>query len=567
MIGRIAVAIVVLVVATATYPGAVLTSLATRLATPPASTPGPAGALPWLHVEHPRGQRPYIADEQNRLVILHGSTPAGLLEFGPGTSPVYPIGPSAYEGGRCPANLDASVIRYPPICEADIKSMASLGFNLVRLPISWSELEPERGHFNTVFVDRVAQIVDWARAASIYVLIDIHQNGFSHYVGPGPGVNPLQISGAPRWATITDGLPSRVFGQNREVNPAVFEATNNFWYDRDGIQDEYIAAFAQIVRRFKDDSAVAGFGIYNEPWIGWNLPPGFDDLLLFPFYRRVIDAVTGARDGLPCWSGFYMPAVCGYRDLGVGDRRHLMLLDTGLIREVTDFPTHLGLPISSYPNVVLGLHAYTHTYTPDRLFFNQVPPSTSYPWGGYDQGWDSAEREAKAMDAALFLEEFGTDPAYDDLVLKSQLDEAERHRVGYAFWVWKENKQANQKSTDVWGLFDPPEPNSESSGCIRPGRERQLASVYVRASADPLARSHYDPTTGTFSLAATGRAGDPPTDVYIPPQVRGAVSTGGNAAASVSSNPDGSRLVSVATDGGPFTVTVASQALVLTACP
>jgi hypothetical protein len=558
MIGRVAVVIVVLVVATITYPGALLTSIATRLSAPTVSTPAPVGVLPWLHVEHPNGQRPYIADEQNRLVILHGATPAGLLEFGPGTSPVYPIEPSAYEGGRCPSNLDANVIRYPPVCEVDIKSMASLGFNLVRLPISWSELEPERGHFNAVFLDRVAQIVDWARAARMYVLIDMHQNGFSHYVDPGEGVNPLQISGAPRWATITDGLPSRVYGQNREINLAVFEATNNFWYDRDGIQDEYIAAVAQVVRRFREDSVVAGFGLYNEPWIGWNLPPGFDDLLLFPFYRRVIDAVTGVRDGLPCWSGFYMPALCGYRDLGVGDRRHLMLLDTGLIREVTDFPTHLGLPVSSYPNVVLGLHAYTHIYTPDKLFLHQVVPSTSYPWGGYEQGWDSAEREAKAMDAALFLEEFGNNPEDDGLILTSQLREAQKHRVGFAFWTWKEN--------GTWGVFDPPSMRTESSGCLRANREELLAAVYPRLSADPMLDYAYDSTDGSFILRAKGKAGGPSTVVYIPPEVTGAVVGGGAVSLVTSSETDGSRLVFATPTGGDFQVTVAAAPQRLTPC-
>jgi hypothetical protein len=38
---------------------------------------------------------------------------------------------------------------------------------------------------------------------------------------------------------------------------------------------QYIAAFARVVRRFKDDSVVAGL-VFNEPWIGWDLPPGFD---------------------------------------------------------------------------------------------------------------------------------------------------------------------------------------------------------------------------------------------------------------------------------------------------
>jgi hypothetical protein len=225
--------------------------------------------------------------------------------------------------------------------------MAALGFNSVRLPLSWSLLEPDRGRFNEQYVDRVAQVVDWARALGIYVIIDMHQNAYSRYVGtPQGGVGDLRnYTGAPAWATFTDGFPSHAYGQ-REVNPAVLEADTNFWYDRSGIQDEYIAAVAFLAKRFEDDSTVAGYSVFNEPLPGWNLPPGFEDLLLFPFYRRVIDAVTGVGDGLPCWSGFFMPAVCGYRDLGVRDQRHLFFLDTGLVREVTDFPTHLGLPVA-----------------------------------------------------------------------------------------------------------------------------------------------------------------------------------------------------------------------------
>src|SRR3989442_6828643 len=105
-----------------------------------------------------------------------------------------------------------------------------------------------------------------------------------------------------------------------------------------------------------------------------------------------------------------MPAVCGYRDLGVRDRRHLVFLDTGLLREISDFPTHLGLPVSSYANLVLGIHTYTHIYTPEHLIFNQPADKATYPWGGYDQSYALAEREAKAMNAALFVAEFGNNP-------------------------------------------------------------------------------------------------------------------------------------------------------------
>jgi len=542
------IALAILFMSALTYPGAVLASLATRLTPAPSAPPGPGGALPWLHVAHPSSGRAYIADPDGRLVVLQGAIPASLVQYGPSPVLPFPLDPAAYDGGRCPAAPQWSP--YPPSCQSDLKSMATLGFNSVRLPISWSVLEPDRGRFDETYLDRLLQIVGWARELRMYVIIDMHQNAFSPFVGSGDGVTLRYNSGAPRWATFTDGFPSRVYGGQREINPAVFQATTNFWYDREGIQDEYIAAIAHVAHRFKDDSTVAGYGVYNEPWFGWNLPPGFEDLLLFPFYRRVIDAITGTHDGLPCWSGFFMPAVCGYRDLGVDDRRHLMFLDTGLLREVTDFPTHLGLPISSYPNLVLALHPYTHIYTFDAIL---KKPRSSYPWGGFDQGWNFAELEARAIDAALFAEELGDDPGDDGFILGSQLAETERHRTGFAFWTWAE-------TGGTWGMFD------STSGCLRKGREELLARVYPRASADSNVTYHYDSRTGAFSLAATGGAGDAPTVIYIPPEVGGEVSIGGSAALSTSASPDGSRLATVSPTGGPFTVSLAPRAVALKGC-
>jgi endoglycosylceramidase len=558
VIRRAIVAVVVIVIALLTYPGAMLAAFATRVTPPPASSPGPAGEMPWLHVNHPKVGTPYIADDQNRMVFLHGATPASLLEFGPINAPQYPLDPSAYVNGECPANKASS--KYPPLCQADLEEMSSLGFNSVRLPISWSLLEPERGRFSQTYLDRVAQIVGWARDARMYVIIDMHENAYSNFVGASDSsVDLTQDSGAPAWATITDGVPSHVYAKQREVNPAVLEATTNFWYNRNGIQDEYLAALAFVARRFRNDPVVAGYGIYNEPLIGWGLPPGFEDLLLFPFYRRAIDAITGAHDGLPCWSGFFLPAVCGYRDLGAGDARHLIFLDTGLLREVTDFPTHLSMPVSSYPNVVLALHAYTHFYTIDHLL-PQLVSSSSYPWGGYDQSYSLAEHEARAMDAALFVSEFGNPPDDDSRLLAAQVLEQERHRTGFAFWTWKEN------GSGAWGVYAPAGASADSSGCLRAERERLLARVYPRATADPGVTFHYDSAAGSFSLHATGRADDPPTVVYVPPEVKGEAAVTGGATHVDAVNADGSRVVEAFPTGGRFDLSVAAAPLALMGC-
>jgi hypothetical protein len=250
-----------------------------------------------------------------------------------------------------------------------------------------------------------------------------------------------------------------------------------------------------------------------------------------------------------------MPAVCGYRDLGVGDRRHLMFLDTGLPREITDFPTHLGLRFSSYPNLVLAQHAYTHIYTPDKLVFNQNPRDASYPWGGYEQSYAFAEREARAMDAALFVEEFGNNPQDDPVVLANQLLEQERHGVGFAFWTWKE------RGGGSWGVFVP------DGSCMRAGRERLLARVYPRLTSDPEAVFHYDTGDGRFTMHAMGKAGDPSTVVYVPPEVTGQVTGDGAATLVVSADEgDGSRLAFATPTGGAYTIAVSPAPLHLAGC-
>jgi endoglycosylceramidase len=568
---QVGAGLVVLLIAAITYPGAVALSMIVRLTPPPiASSPGPPGPLPWLHVEHPHGSVPFIADDMGRMVLLRGATPQGLIDFYSSADPslidpppYYPIDPSAY-AGRCPDN--SRFIPTPPLCQDDVMAMPSLGFNLMRLPLSWSLLEPERGRVSQTYIDRIAQVVDWARAAGLYVIIDMHQNAYSRYVGR-PSSPPLPQgekpdlrynTGAPAWATLTDGFPSEVYAGQRELNPAVLEANSNFWYNRSGIQDEYIASVAAMARRFKGDSTVVGYSAFNEPHPGWNLPPGFEDLLLFPFYRRVIDAITGIQDGARCLTGFYMPAFCGYRDLGVRDVRHLFFLEAGLLREITDFPTHLGLPLSSYPNLVLSFHAYTHVFTLDKLL--KLDPK-SYPWGGYDQTYALAQREARALNAAPFIAEFGNFHSDDARFLANQVLEQERHLVGSAFWSWKENGD--------WGIFESAKGDAvpmASSGCLRVSRERLLARVYPRASSDPKLSYHYDSATGAFTLSAFGRPGDAPTVVSIPSEVKGSLAVSGAEPPVSEMSPDGSRVVAVRPSGGPFSITVAPAPLALTGC-
>lgn len=461
-----------LVLLPAGYPGAQVASMQAGSGGFRPGPRAPAGPLPWVHVEPGGPGGHYLADDGGRALLLRGVVAAGLVDYWSGIDPragdpppAQPVDPAAYAGACPPTRATAWI---PPLCRDDLRQMHALGFNVLRLALSWSLLEPRPGRYDDLYLARIAQVVGWAREERIHVILDLHQNAYSRYLGrddpahlPIPGGAAPALSdtdGAPAWATFRDGLPSEKFAGQRELSPAVSEAATNFWLNRAGIQDRYVRALARLARDFRDDSTVLGYSPFNEPWPGWVPPPLFDDLLLMPFYRRVIDALTGARDGLPCPEGLPPAAACGHRDLGVRDTHHLFFLEPGLAREVTDFPTHLPGPVTSYPNVVLSIHAYTHIYTLDALA--GVPAATS-TWPALSQSYDWAEREAAAMHAALFVSEFGNDPRDDARLLAGQLREQDRHRVGSTFWVWKQNCGYGLP----WGVFAGVYPDGADDRC------------------------------------------------------------------------------------------------------
>ncbi len=113
-----------------------------------------------------------IVDGSGRKVLLRGFNDAALVS--------YPNNPP------------------PPLDEMDATLMQQAGVDVVRLGIDWSQLEPERGHINQVYLDRVAEAVSMMNRHGLYVILDMHfRLGWSPRFG---------YSGAPGWATI--GVPN-----------------------------------------------------------------------------------------------------------------------------------------------------------------------------------------------------------------------------------------------------------------------------------------------------------------------------------------------------------------------
>jgi endoglycosylceramidase len=480
--------------------------------------------------------------------------------------------------GTCPANSHDIV--NPPLCEVqaglptyaqspaagshnDLAQMRALGFNVIRLTLSWSLLEPTPGRYDRTYVDRIAQVVRWAKEQGIYVLLDMHQDDYSRFI---PETSPVEVpplltttpgsgnhnDGAPAWAVLTDGEPSVAPLGQGPFNAQMEAAFTSFWLNRPvvapqgqapgaGLQDHYIGAMAVLARHFKSDSTVVGYEIMNEPLPGYLPPPAFEAGWLYPFYGRVIDAITGPG-------------------LGIGDTRHAFFFEPTATRNLVDVSLQASAPFTTYPNLVFAPHVYTHVFTVDRLVLNAPPSQSPYPLS-WDQAFQTAEVEARAMGAALFVGEYGNGSGEDEAVLANETAALDRHRVGSTVWTWK----ANCTCTSIWATYaaDPANPPAQNLGLI-PTRERYLSRPWPRATAGRLLGYAYDQATRSFTVSAASdqrvRLGDQrrETLVYLPPTVRGQVSVTGAAVLDrVVLNPDGSRLVQVAPSGnGEYALSV-----------
>jgi endoglycosylceramidase len=157
LLGRLVVLIGLLLLAIK-YADAASTPLRSVVG-PPARPP--SAGLPWLSVTNAG-----IVDDLGRRVLLRGFNTTSLLEW-----PSQPIAP-----------LDAD----------DLALMRRSGFNVVRLPMAWSLLEPERGHVDAAYLERIVDTVRDVNGAGLYVVLDLHMT-----LAWGPRFGG---AGAPRWA-------------------------------------------------------------------------------------------------------------------------------------------------------------------------------------------------------------------------------------------------------------------------------------------------------------------------------------------------------------------------------
>lgn len=331
-----------------------------------------------------------IADGAGNEVLLRGVNVNQLVDF-------YQYDP----------NHEATT----PFTEDDVEKIASYGFNVIRLNISWSALEPERGNYDSAYLKKIDNAVKWGEKHGVYIVIDMHQDGWWN-VGSEkdqqcrPGTEPMWgYDGAPEWATITDGAPRCQF-QGRDISPAGNRAFEHFFFNTDGIRDALAETWGMLGGRYQDEPMVAGYDLFNEPGFG-ETAPATTALKLGEFYDSAIAEIrkTGAEQIV-----FVEPSI----------------LWSGLGFEVGPHPA-----FTSDPNIVFSPHLYAESITMDRDL--GITPIITM-----DRQFKLAQRVADAYDTVVWSGEYGF--WGDDVVPRLERYAAieDSHGFGSAYWVWKQ---------------------------------------------------------------------------------------------------------------------------------
>jgi endoglycosylceramidase len=146
--------------------------------------------------------------------------------------------------------------------------------------------------------------LDWAAAAGIDVVLDLHQDVH----GEGFG-----FDGAPRWTCDEQRYADFVLVEPwplNDLDPNVKACFDEQWTDP-AKGEAHAAVWRHLATRFGDHPAVVGFDPINEPHWGNHDLFTFERDLLQPFYDRDVAAVRAIA---PHWIAFLEPGA--NRNLG-----------------------------------------------------------------------------------------------------------------------------------------------------------------------------------------------------------------------------------------------------------
>lgn len=415
-----------------------------------------------------------LVDALGRQVFLRGVNDNALAEY--------------HQNNRFPPTF--------PFRPGDPAVMRQMGWNVVRLAISWSRVEPQPGRYDDRYLDQVADVVDRLFRERIYTIVDMHQDGWGPAVVAAagttclPGTEPnLGWDGAPGWATLGNAAP-HCYSVQRETSPAVALSWQAFFADAPGpggvgVQTRFVDMWAHVAGRFARSDAVVAFDLLNEPEAGGPA----EDARLSALYGRTFAAIRAAES-----------AQHGHS--------HIVMVEPSIVFSETAVDT--PIPFANDGDIAYAPHIYTGTF-----------PTTMPP---QEYWFSAAGMEAKLLGGVPVVNgEWGGRPRSRDPIDTTYYHDyqAFQDASGYsgAYWVFKSSCgdpfEIDQKATHAGGLYDVDCRTNTVIG-IRPVLRDVLARPYPRAVSGTGASFSYDPAARRFTLTYVSSAVKAPTEISVP---------------------------------------------------
>jgi endoglycosylceramidase len=377
-----------------------------------------------------------LVDTSGRTVLLHGvnARVAGVFDV-------------TFTDGRLPVEA------VPVFTAADAARIRALGFNALRLPISWSGVEPtEDGGISASYLDNIAAVTAMCAAAGVFVIVDLHQDSYSKEIGE---------DGAPLWAIVPP--PTQLLGGplsgDRFDSAQVQDAYDTFFGQAEDagvpLRARYTLMASKVAARFASDPAVVGFELYNEPYS--------DTPDILALYQQMIPAVRAAAP------------------------QKLIFFEPDAIRnEIGQAPLGNG---SLGAGTAYAPHVYTLAFTDAN--------ATGVTYSTYAVSNVNARTEADSWQAPLVITEYGYPPQSTnfDNWAKWMAEAEDSVKASSFFWVWKEESQ------DSWGFYD-----FDDAGVAteRPAVVQAMTRTRLEAVAGALVSEGYDEAAMTMTVVFDG---------------------------------------------------------------
>jgi len=182
--------------------------------------------------------------------------------------------------------------------------LADWGFNAIRLGSMWNGFQPEEeGKVNETYADILKEIVEGLGSVGIYTYLDMHQDMLTE---------KADYEGVPRWLSSKFKPPEHAYPwpMNNTHGFSTWacgyfsqEISNGFQQLYTEHKKEFAEFWRQVAIRFRNNPAILGYELMNEPWTGdifsdasIILPGNAGYELLEPFFNAASDAIREVDD-------------------------------------------------------------------------------------------------------------------------------------------------------------------------------------------------------------------------------------------------------------------------------